>query len=194
MPAAIQFDFSRAVARATHLFWKNGYRNTSVRDLMKVMTIGEGSFYNTFRSKRYLYLECLKHYNLTVNQRRLNALLEQKSVKEGVRAFFRTLLDDLDNPRTPALCMLAGSVSADVLADRELSRVVLDDMAAFSRSFSERLAVAKLAGELQADFNEKTATRVLVTFLMGLFRTIRVLYSRSEMEEEVEMLLRGLNL
>src|SRR4051794_20302471 len=111
MPANIQFDISRAVARATQLFWKNGYRNTSVRDLLKAMTIGEGSFYNTFRSKRHLYIECLNHYNQTVNKRRLDALLAHESVKKGIRAFFRTLLDDLDNPRTPALCMLAGSVS-----------------------------------------------------------------------------------
>jgi hypothetical protein len=34
-----------------------------LRDLLKGMKIGEGSFYNTFKTKKNAYLECLKHYN-----------------------------------------------------------------------------------------------------------------------------------
>jgi hypothetical protein len=90
--------------------------------------------------------------------------------------------------------MLAGSVSAEVLADREMGRVVLNEMAAFSRSFLDQLVWAKETGELPSTFNEAAATRVIVTFLMGLFRTVRVLYSRSQVEEEVDMLLSGLGL
>ena len=74
MPRTIEFDRAQAIARATQLFWKKGYTNTSVRDLLKAMRIGEGSFYNTVKSKKKLYLECLKHYNDTVSRRRLEAL------------------------------------------------------------------------------------------------------------------------
>ena len=54
MPATIEFDYDRAVDRATQLFWKKRYSTTSLRDLLKTMGIGEGSFYNTFGSKRRL--------------------------------------------------------------------------------------------------------------------------------------------
>jgi TetR/AcrR family transcriptional regulator, transcriptional repressor for nem operon len=194
MPAAIEFDYARAVERATQLFWKKGYSNTSLRGLLTVMGIGEGSFYNTFGSKRRLYLECLKHYNDTVSRRRLQALQAPLSAKAGVRAFFKNVLDELDNPRIPSVCLLAGSLSSDVLAERELGRTVLSDMRDFSAAFEERLESAKQAGELPENFDAAVGAQVLVTFLQGLFRVIRVLQNRSEVEQQLEMLLSGLGL
>jgi TetR/AcrR family transcriptional regulator, transcriptional repressor for nem operon len=194
MPATIGFDYARAVGRATQLFWKKGYSNTSLRDLLKVMGIGEGSFYNTFGSKRRLYLECLKHYNDTVSRRRLHALLSPPSVKAGVRAFFKNVLDELDDPNIPSVCMLAGSLSSDVLAERELRRTVLSDMKDFSAAFKKHLESAKQAGELPKNFDATVGAQVLVTFLLGLFRVIRVLQNRSEVERQLEMLLNGLGL
>ena len=101
MARRIEFNYDRAIDRATRLFWKKGYSNTSLRDLLKVMGIGEGSFYNTVKSKKHLYLECLRHYNDTVSRRRLAALLSKPSIKQGIRAFFEIVLDELDDPKTP---------------------------------------------------------------------------------------------
>jgi TetR/AcrR family transcriptional regulator, transcriptional repressor for nem operon len=194
MPAKIGFDYARAVDRATQLFWRGGYSRTPLRRLLKVMGIGEGSFYNTFGSKKRLFLECLRHYNDTVSRRRLDALLAPASVKEGIRAFFRTVLDELDNPKTPQVCLLAGSISSDVLSDRELSRYVLHDMQTFVGVFLQRLETAKNDGELGPHFPTTAAAQVLLTFLQGLFRTIRVLQDRAAMEQQIEILLRGLGL
>lgn len=194
MPATIEFDYARAVDRATQLFWKKGYSETSLRELLKVMGIGEGSFYNTFGSKKRLYLECLKHYNDTVSRRRLHALLSPPSAKAGVRAFFKSVLDDLENPRTPPVCLLSGSLSSEVLAERELCRIVLNDMKAFTASFIQRLETAKANGELPRSFEATVAAQVLVTYLQGLFRVVRVLQDRREIERQLEMLLEGLGL
>jgi TetR/AcrR family transcriptional repressor of nem operon len=194
MARKIEFNYGKAIDRATQLFWKKGYSNTSLRELLKVMGIGEGSFYNTVKSKKQLYLECLKHYNDTVSRRRLHALLAPASVKEGIRAFFRTVLDELDDPKTPRVCLLAGSLSGDVLAERDLKRYVVDEMTAFARCFTERLEGAKETGELPQDFAVEVSSEVLVTYLQGLFRVILVLQSRAQVERQIEALLIGLGL
>lgn len=194
MARSIEFDYDRAIDRATRLFWKKGYSNTSLRDLLKVMGIGEGSFYNTVKSKKHLYLECLKHYNDTVSRRRLAALLSKPFIKQGIRAFFKTVLDELDDPKTPPVCLLSGSLSSDVLAERDLQRSVVRDMKAFSGQFVERLESARQSGELPSDFNAEVAAQVLVTYLQGLFRVIRVLQSRAEIERQIDALLNGLGL
>lgn len=194
MPWKIEFDYDAAIQRATRLFWKEGYSKTSLRDLLKSMQIGESSFYNTFKSKKKLYLECLKHYNETVSQRRLEALVSKPSVKDGVRAFFATVLDDLDDPRTPSVCLLAGSLSGDVLAERELKRCVLEEMNAFLGCFRDRLNYAREQGELPRNFDVETTAQVIVTYLQGLFRVIRVLHDRAHVERQIEALLLGLGL
>ena len=73
MGRAIEFDYDKAIHKATLAFWKSGYSNTSLRDLLKAMRIGEGSFYNSVKSKKHLYMECLKHYLETVGRTRVAA-------------------------------------------------------------------------------------------------------------------------
>lgn len=194
MPRNIKFDYGQAIDRATQLFWEKGYSNTSLRDLLKAMGIGEGSFYNTFKSKKDLYLECLKHYNDTVSRRRLGALASPLSAREGIRAFFKAVLDELDDPKTPQVCMQAASLSADVLGERMLNRYVVNEMTAFSNAFTERLRSTKDAGELPKDFDVEVASQVIIAYLLGLFRVIRVLHNRPELERQIEALLNGLGL
>ena len=194
MPRKLEFDYDRAIDRATQVFWRKGYSQASLRDLLKAMRIGEGSFYNSVKSKKQLYLECLKHYDATVSRRRLAALMTPASAKEGVRAFFKNVLDDLENPRTPRICLLAGSLSADVLSERDLNHYVLKSMTAFGGYFRERLKAGKKSGELPKDFDENVTAQTLVTYLLGLFRVIGVLQDRGQVERQIEALLRGLGL
>ncbi len=188
------FDYDRALDRATRLFWAKGYSNTSLRDLLKVMGIGESSFYNTVKSKRHLYLECLRHYNATITRRRWDALASEASVRRGIRKFFQMVLDDLDDPHTPNVCLMAGSLSADVLGARDLRHYVICEMQALEDALAARLAAARAQGELPRSFKVDVAAQVLVTFLQGLFRVVRVLKDRKEMERQVEAVLSGLGL
>ena len=194
MARRMEFDYDRAIDRATQVFWKKGYGNASLRDLLKAMGIGEGSFYNAVKSKKHLYLECLKHYDATVSRRRLEALMSPASAKDGIRAFFQRVLDELDDPKTPRVCLLAGSLTGEVLEERELNRYVMSSMAAFGGRFSDRLIAARESGELPRDFDVETAAQVIVTYLLGLFRTIRVLANRKQVERQIEALLKGLGL
>jgi TetR/AcrR family transcriptional regulator, transcriptional repressor for nem operon len=194
MARKLEFDYDRAIDQATQVFWKKGYSRASLRDLMGAMGIREGSFYNTLKSKKHLYLECLKHYNDTVLRRRLAALRSGGSAQEGIRAFFRTVLDELDDPKTPRICLFEASLSSEVLAERDLKRYVLDGMAAFSDVFLERLRSAEGKGELPARVRPEVATQLLMTFLQGLYMVIRVLQDRAQIEKQLDMLLCGVGL
>lgn len=189
-----EFDYSQAVARATRVFWAKGYSGTTMRDLLKAMRIGEGSFYNSMKSKKSLYLECLKHYNDTVTRRRWEALAAEPSARAGVRKYFQAVLDDLDDPKTPNVCLMAGSLTSDVLAARDLQQYVLTEMQTLEQALVARLEAARRAGELPREFNPEVAAQVIVTFSQGFFRVIRVLCNRADMERQIEALLAGLGL
>src|SRR5260370_8977746 len=101
MARALEFDYDKAIDKATRVFWKNGYSGTSLRDLLKAIGIGEGSFYNTLKSKKQLYLVCRLLLEKKKGRRLAEALFSPSSAKEGVSGLFRTFLDDLDYPLTP---------------------------------------------------------------------------------------------
>jgi len=194
MARALEFDYDKAIDKATRIFWKKGYSETSLRDLLKTMGIGEGSFYNTLKSKKQLYLECLKHYNDTVGRRRATALFSPSSAKEGVRALFKTVLDDLDDPKTPRVCLIARSVSSEVLAETDLKKFVQADMAVFAGGLVERLSSAKEAGEFPVTFDPDVVAQVIGTYLQGLYRTALLCFDREQLERQVDMFLTSLGL
>lgn len=185
---------NRALEKATRVFWAKGYVSASMRNLLKAMGIGEGSFYHLFGSKKRLYLECLKHYNNVVTRRRIEALTSEPSVRKGIRAFFRTVLDELDNPRTPRVCLLSQSLSADVLEECGLDTYVTEQMRGFEAIFVDRLKQAKKSGELSPDFPAEVTAEIIVTYLQGFFRVVQVLKDREQMWKQIEAMLKGLGL
>jgi len=189
-----EFDYGRSLNKATRLFWAKGYGGTSVRDLLKVMGIRESSAYHQFGSKKRLYLECMKHYNDTVTRQRLAALETEASARKGIRNFFKGLLDDLGDPKRPHVCLMARSLSADVLDEAELETYVRSAMGRFQESIAARLREAKRAGELPADFQAEMAAQIIFTYLQGYFRVVQVLKTREQMWREIEALLTSLGL
>jgi TetR/AcrR family transcriptional regulator, transcriptional repressor for nem operon len=188
------FDYDGVLDRATRLFWAKGYSNTSLRALLSAMKIGESSFYNSFKSKKHLYLLSLKHYHEHVTKRRWEVFANEPSVRKAVRRFFETVLDDLDDPKVPNVCLMAASLSGDILGSRELRKHVLQEMQTLQQGLIDRLEQAKSAGELPDEFKAAVAAQVIVTYLQGFYRVIRVLHDRKHMEQQIEVLLKGLRL
>jgi TetR/AcrR family transcriptional regulator, transcriptional repressor for nem operon len=194
MARPIEFDLDKAIDKATLLFWRKGYAGTSLRDLLGAMGIGEGSFYNTVKSKKNLYRLALIRYNDTVGKRRLEALQSGSTASAGIRAFFRTVLEDLDDPKTPRVCLVAGSMSGEVLAERELKAYVLRELEGFVSGFAERLQADVDAGRLPPTFQVTPVAQLLVTYLQGMFRMIRVMQTRQDTERQLDAMLGALGL
>ena len=191
----IDFDYDDAVRKATRLFWRDGYVGTSLRNLLKVMGIGEGSFYNTIKSKKRLYLECLKRYEETEGYKRRQALASAPTARLGIRAMFKAVLDCLDDPRAPSrLCMMAAMVSGEVLSDPDLRKVVEDGMASIESQIAERLKHDRKAGALPADLDALAVASVITTYGQGLWRKAMLDYDRGHFERQIDIFLAGLGL
>lgn len=194
MPRQIQFDQEMALNRATLLFWKKGYKNTSLKDLLKATQLGEGSFYNTLKSKKALYQACMDHYNQTITKTRLDIFLSEKNVKDGLRKYFEAVIDGFIDKKLPNGCLIANSLSADVIADKDFRKYLTEGFEYFEKIFTKRFRDAKLLGELASDFDCQLTAEILVTFLQGLFRVSLINKSPSQCRKQVDLLLISLNL
>ncbi len=192
MARTLEFNYEDTLDKATRLFWEIGYSGASLRDLLKVMGIGEGSFYNVFKSKKQLYLLCLKHYRDTVGKKRSAALSSGLTAQQGVRALLRSVLDGLDDPLMPRACLLAGSVSWDVFAEPELREYVQEELAGVVERLTARLTAGKEAGDLPAGFEPTVVAPIIATYLHGLFRIASVSYDRQQLEQQIDVFLTGL--
>lgn len=195
MARTLEFDYTTTLERATRVFWASGYATTSLRDLLRNMGIGEGSFYNTLKSKKNAYLECLKHYNATVNRHRGEALFSAPTAAAGVRALFNTVLDCLDDPNTPSrLCLMAGSITHEVLEEPDLREYVQQQISMLAERMVALLNADKKAGLLPTEFDPELVVPVIITYLQGLWRMALVSYNRPRFERQIDMFLTGLGL
>ena len=67
MPRKKQYIEGEVIDKAMQLFWKNGYGNTSMQMLEKEMGINKFSIYSSFGSKRGVFVESLKAYEVKTN-------------------------------------------------------------------------------------------------------------------------------
>ncbi len=58
-----EYDRDTVIARATAVFWQQGYGKTSVGDLVTATGLQPGSLYAAFGNKKGLFLEVLDQYN-----------------------------------------------------------------------------------------------------------------------------------
>ena len=195
MARTLEFDYDAALDRATRLFWRSGYAGTSLRDLLKEMGIGESSFYNTLKSKKRAYLECLKHYNDTVDQKRSRDFLRAPTAALGIRALFKDILESLDNPDTPSvICMMAGSLTHEVLDEAELREYIEGRIFKLQDTMIARMNADKQDGLLAEGFEPHLVVPVVSTYMQGLWRMALVSYERTRFEQQIEVFLTGLGL
>ncbi|MFJ3074937.1 TetR/AcrR family transcriptional regulator [Pseudomonas sp. NPDC087029] len=195
MTRKIAFDYEQALDKATALFWAHGYAETGLRDLLKVMGIREGSFYNTLKSKKNLYLTCLQRYEVQVTMPRIEALLQADTASAGIRAFFSAVLDGLDNPATPSrLCMIAAMEAEEVLAEPEFAQYAQQSLSQLKGHFAQRLHADQAQGFIPSELDTETVADVLITYLQGLWRMALLSYDRSTYQRRTDVLLKQLGL
>lgn len=195
MSRKIEFDYDKAEDQAMRVFWRDGYSGASLRDLLKAMKIGEGSFYNAVKSKKRLYIECLKRYGQTEGKKRMLALTSAPSARLGMRALLSAIFDCLDDPKNPSnLCMFAAMISEDVMADSELRKFAIATVNQSQALIEEKLNEDKKEGRLPESYDAHTAAVVIVTYCQGIWRMAMISYKREQFERESEAFLQGLGL
>lgn len=195
MGRAISFDLDRAMDAAMRQFWKSGYAATSLQDLLSATGLGAGSFYNTLKSKKQLFLETLRRYGDVEVAKRLDALTSETTTGAGLRAMYRLAFDALDNPETPSrLCLIAGMVTPDVLGDPDMRVIVEDAQERFKELLAGLIVRDQENGTLPATMNAQIIAGIVSTYGQGMSRVGLVSYDRNRMEQEIETFLTAIGL
>ena len=116
-----QFDTDQVLRAATQLFWRGGYKTTTIRDLVKATGVAESSLYHAFGGKRRLFEASLDRYRAAIRQaqRRMEDFDSPgEAVYEGARTL-RKLIDLAANG--PLLGPLLGPLIAKLIRTEALS-------------------------------------------------------------------------
>ena len=162
-----EFDRELALARATSVFWAQGYCSTSTDELLAAMGIGRQSLYNAFGDKRALYLEALERYQGATTSGHLHRLKAPASPVAGIEALLLGLITEDANQRAMG-CMGVGAVSEFGAGDPALAELRARIGPVLSSCLVERLREGQVQGEIDPAMNAEDAARFIQMTMTGL--------------------------
>lgn len=188
----IAFDQELAIEKATELFWIKGYKATSLEDLIGVMKIQKGSFYNTFGSKRKLFVEIVKRYDaksLTQFQKSLNA---SDNPVELIKSVFIKLAGETTNKTTKGC--FAGNIIVELdCTDGELTIQAKSHLIKLEKIFVQHIKEAQRNNVIKNNISAEFIGNYLLNLWNGLNITRRIYPASEALQKQVEFQLQLLN-
>lgn len=187
-----QFNPDKALEEAMHLFWLQGYKATSVQTLCTQMGLKKGSFYDTFGSKRSLFLAALDHY------RQLNdfsaALVEDSGSAKGfIAALFNQMVDLSVNDERCRGCLVVNTIVELAPSDPVIAQFGASVRQEYESLFYGWLQTAVQQGELDPNRDLVGLARCLTSAIFGLRVTAKTTRDRSYLEAIVTQTLALIN-
>jgi TetR/AcrR family transcriptional repressor of nem operon len=156
------------VERAMHLFWRRGYKKTSVEDLIQDAGVNRFSLYETFGGKHGLYLKALDKYRDDVFLKRMDQIDHYENGLVGIKEYFESLEQFLIDSEGNFTCLMMNSQIELVPNDKKVAKKVSFYFEKMEATFSRALARAKNAGDLAENTNINDLAKLLTGSAQGM--------------------------
>ncbi|WP_306250198.1 TetR/AcrR family transcriptional regulator [Parvularcula sp. IMCC14364] len=185
-------DRLAVVAQATDLFWKKGYVETSVEEIVRATGLNRYALYNSFGGKREMLLEALAGF---VAQRRA-AFLEQFQDRtmrplQAIHHMFTGFIEEI--MQTGNGCLMCNTVSEIAPKDPDIAEVCRGYQQQFVDMLTPVLREAQQTGEMRADLEVVATAHALLTFKIGLATLAKAGVSHHELLGALEQQLQALS-
>ncbi|HHJ36622.1 MAG TPA: TetR/AcrR family transcriptional regulator [Gammaproteobacteria bacterium] len=188
------FDESVALGLAMRLFWRQGYANTSLKQLLAEMDMLNGSFYHCFKDKKTIFLRSLEHYNQEITHNRQQALISHDDFSTGIRALFSDIFKTLESRDEPDGCLIVNSMVNEVLCEKELKAFLYDDFRKFVQFMTDRVQLSIDLKHTSTLLPAKQLAFILVTYIQGLFRISNTYVDVTQLKNQTNDFLLAFNL
>jgi TetR/AcrR family transcriptional regulator, transcriptional repressor for nem operon len=143
------FTENTALEKAMNTFWKKGYHNTSMQDLVDSMGINRASMYDTFGDKHQLYVKSLENYREISNCNLSKAIENEPVEREKIRIILRFLVDEALADTENKGCFFTNATLEMCPKDDDVTTVVFDNLTSMNTMLTEIIANAQAKGEIQ---------------------------------------------
>jgi len=168
-----KFDRDDVVSKAMRVFWKNGFTQTSIEDLVEGTNVGAQSLYNTFGNKRDIFTQALNLYLSTITKATLEQTKNTKSAIEGICAVF-PLPSNIITLNQPLGCLIVmSSFETDKNKTTEIEAIIDKQRSQAIAAFKQALKRGQKDGEINSSLDVLPTATLLTTLLQGTQCNIR---------------------
>lgn len=188
MARHLEFDRTEVVARAVDAFWRFGYESLPALEIAEAMGVAKSSLYNTFGSKRDLFLESVDHY---ANTQR--AKLAARICSENPEVLLRQMLLEVVSDNSAGRgCLLVNTAAEFGTRDGEVCQHVKAGFDGMIQAFVNLIRAGQEAGQFKCGVNPCQYAVILIAGISGLRVLAKAGCSADELHPVLENLLAGL--
>src|ERR1700728_3392969 len=192
MARSKEFDPERALNKAMHLFWRRGYENTSLAELLRAMGIAKQSLYDTFGDKRALYLKAMAYYRDQTNGAMQQMFDQIPSIKDGFAKLLYGLAAETREQHERGCLLLSANLQRDA-SDAVVRDFLRHNQAGVEAIFLQALARAQKQEEVSPKDDPAALARFFVVTIQGMRAMARLKSDRKELEQVARVALAVFN-
>ena len=169
MPRKKQFDIDDVMHKAMIAFWDNGYRATSLQNLVECMGINRASLYDTFGDKYSLFIDTLHGYKLNYLQPFFIEKMKAYTPREAILGLFEDVSDAVLKGEERNGCFMINTALEASPHDERVAKIVRQSFAYMEKNFFRKLIEqGQASGEIAKSVVPITTARTLLSLFIGL--------------------------
>ncbi len=188
-----EFDANEALDRAVALFWKKGFFDSSMDDLVKATGVSRYGIYGTFGNKRELFKASLRRYAVRMGREMQRSLRKQDASLAEIQEWFATLLQRAGSDRKGLGCLICNTATEVAPHDEDVARAVRAVFDDYSRVFKRALRNAQARGEIGKDRDISALASYLTGVMQGAAVMVRAGYDRERIGKFFKVAMRTLS-
>ena len=176
-----EFDTQIAIDQALSIFRKQGYKGSSLQDLIRAMGISKSSFYETFGSKHALFLMTLTRFRETKAVYHFTDPNNNTPAKTLITNMFMQLIDSVIDGEGG--CMFGSSAIEFSDTDPEVTERITNGIQQLEKMFYRLLILEQKNGDVLENKSIRVIARQLTTTFYGIQVMANANFNREELNE-----------
>jgi AcrR family transcriptional regulator len=180
------YDPEVALAKATDIFWAQGFAGASLDDLSAATGMNRPSLYGAFGDKQTLFKSALDRYMDSSRAAMTEAFRGGGALRDILARVYHTALGFyLSDEVGGRGCFLASAGLGQALVDDEVRQTVADGLHELDRAVERLFARAHAAGELPPETDPASRARLASLLMNALSVRARAGETREQLEATI---------
>lgn len=179
MPRNKEFEPEVVLEKAMGVFWRRGYFDTSVDELVQQVGVSRYGLYATFGNKHGLFLASLDRYQDTFVAQLLEGLESSNASLAQIQDYFSNFIEMCKTERGKWGCFMCNTATEMAAQDGQVAEKIDRYFQRLTKAFRKALTNAHQHNEIKSDINVDDYAKYLTGVTLGL-----CVYARSQVAPE----------
>lgn len=185
-----EYDRDDVLDKAVGLFWRQGYKASSMADIVQATGLNTASMYKEFGDKDGLFEAALEHYRRNIIGPRIQILTQYPNL-QGVKAFLESVIKGAASG-TYKGCLMMNHLAQQHTVSRRAARQIGEFCAEMEALLATALENAQSEGDIPADKDPAALASFIMCSVHGLVLYGRHANKKSAIPDLYDIILKSL--